>query len=134
MSVHVLRGPAVRSITGYQIQAAGHGWDAVRVHAPIARPVLLALGDRSGAVIEDPREPALYWFVVPGATAGWNVPGTRPLGLHQHLVVPDRCRRQGPGPWWRIHPERGALLTDAGALLQALHMAAGTCVSDEALL
>lgn len=127
MSVDVLRVPAVQSITGYEIQAAGHGWDAVRVHAPMARTVLLALGDRSGAVIEDSREPALYWFVAAGATAGWDVPGTRPLGLHQHLVVPDSRRRQGPGPWWRFRPEGGALLTDAGALLQALRMAAGSC-------
>jgi len=126
MSVDVLRGPSVQSITGYQIQAAGHGWDAVRVPASMARTVLLALGECSGAVIEDSREPALYWFVAAGATAGWDVPGTRPLGLHQHLVVPDRRRRRGPGPWWRVHPEGGALLTDAAVLLQALRMAVGS--------
>jgi hypothetical protein len=122
MPLDALRGPAVQSITGYQIRAAGHGWDAVRVPAARARSVLLALGDRSGAVIEDSREPALYWFVASGTTAGWDVPGTRPLGLDQHLVVPDRCRRQGPGPWWRIPPGASALLTDADALLKALRM------------
>jgi hypothetical protein len=124
MSVEALRGPVTETIAGYRIHAAGHAWDAVRVDALLARKALLALGDRSGAVIEDSREPALYWFVSPGAAADWDVPGTRSLGLDQHLVVPAPCRRGGPGPWWRIQPKEGALLTDAGALLRALRMAA----------
>lgn len=130
MALAALRGPAVPSIAGYQVQAAGHTWDAVRVDAHLGRAALRTFAGRSGAVIEDPRESALYWFVPQGATVDWDVPGTRALGLRQHLVVPGRERRQAPGPWWRIPPDAGGLLTDAvvlrGILLTAGRRLSGT--------
>lgn len=118
------RAPAVQAVDGYQLQAAGYEWDALRVPTTMGVSALAALGMSSGAVIEDPREGALYWFVPPGATAGWHLPGTRPLSRTHHLVVPVRSRAMGPGPRWHIRPENG-LLTDPAALRSALEMACG---------
>ena len=125
MSVDVLRGPAAPSIAGYQVRAAGHEWDAVRAPVAVGRIALALLGEHNGAVIEDPREPALYWFVWQGTTTRWDVPGTRPLGMDQHLVVPGRCRTRGPGPWWRIRPDDRWFFTDPIALRGALLTAGG---------
>lgn len=119
MSQETPEPPTMRTVGSCEIQGAGFRWDAVRVPRSLGARVLVALGSRSGAVIEDPREPALYWFVRTGTAAVWDVPDTRPLGLSQHLVVPPPHRMRGPGPHWRICPENGQMLTDA----QVLHAA-----------
>lgn len=105
MSVDVLRGPAVPSVAGCQVRATGHGWEAVRAPVVAGQTALALLGEHNGTVIEDPREPALCWFVRQCATARWDVHGPRPLGLHQNLVVPSRCHTRGPGPLWTIQPK-----------------------------
>ncbi|MGH4029365.1 hypothetical protein ACQB60_10570 [Actinomycetota bacterium Odt1-20B] len=111
---------------GYKLQAVGVCWDVVRVPRHIGVRALEVLGTRSGAVIEDPNEPALYWFVPTGAAAVWDIPGTRPLGLNQHLVVPPARRVRGPGPHWRICPADGELITDTVALRAAVQDAMAT--------
>lgn len=119
MSQEIPEPPTMRTVASCEIQGAGFRWDAVRVPRGVGVRVLIALGPRSGAVIEDPREPAFYWFVRTGTAAVWNVPDTRPLGLNQHLVVPPLHRVRGPGLHWRVSPGTAPMLTDA----QVLHAA-----------
>ncbi|MEU4492156.1 hypothetical protein OG729_03915 [Streptomyces sp. NBC_00210] len=125
MNSEPARPAALPTTADCQLQAAGFDWDAVRVPRSIGIHVLEILGHRSGAVIEDPREPAVYWFVRQGSTAGWDVPETRPLGMTQHLVVPPPHRVRGPGLHWRICPTGGRLITDVRVLRTALEDAVG---------
>lgn len=118
MTSETTRPPALHTIAECQLQAAGFDWDAVRVPRQIGMRALRILGPRSGAVIEDPREPAMYWFLRPGEAAGWQVPQTRPLGMTQHLVVPPLHRVEGPGPYWHLCPVGDRLVTGR-ALLNA---------------
>ncbi|MFJ8883591.1 hypothetical protein ACIRJR_09275 [Streptomyces sp. NPDC102402] len=86
------------------------------------------LGRRSGAVLEDPLNAALYFFIPRGAAVDWDVDGTRVLGEDDHLVVPPDRRTQGPGPHWRICPAPDAWTTDPAALQAALQDAVSTRV------
>lgn len=114
------RPPTLPTIAGYQLQAAGHTWDAIRVpHLP-AQHVLARLGEDTGAVIDDPYQAVLYWFLSAGAARDWTVPGTVPLALGQHLVVPPADRLRGPGPHWRVSPTGGRFLTSAHRLRACL--------------
>lgn len=126
MTPDTTRPPTLQTIAECQLQAAGFDWDAIRVPRRIGLRALRILGPRSGAVIEDPREPALYWFLRPGEAAGWEVDETRPLGVTQHLVVPPVHRMQGPGPHWRICPVAGRLITDRDMLRAAVEDAVNT--------
>ncbi|MFI2184247.1 hypothetical protein [Streptomyces sioyaensis] len=123
MHTETYRPSALPTIGGCELQAAGVDWDAVRAPRSIGTRALAILGNRSGAVIEDPCEPAVYWFVREGSTTGWDVPETRPLGVTQHLVVPPPHRVEGPGPHWRIVPTDGRLITDVRALRTAIEAA-----------
>ncbi|WUH92462.1 hypothetical protein OG900_21710 [Streptomyces sp. NBC_00433] len=120
MSFGFPRAPTLRVVEGYQLQAAGYEWDAVRVPSNIGQWALAALGESSGAVIEDPHERVLYWFVAQGATAEWDIPEIRLLGRAQYLVVPERGRLRGPGPHWHNGLEARVMLTNAAALCSAL--------------
>jgi hypothetical protein len=120
MSPPPLHYRALPTVGDCELKAAGIDWDAIRVPRAIGLQALKILGPRSGAVIEDPFERALYWFVIAGASSGWAIPDTRALGVTQHLTVPPRRRACGPGPHWRICPGQGRWLTDLGALHAAL--------------
>ncbi|MCX4588136.1 hypothetical protein [Streptomyces sp. NBC_01481] len=123
MHTETYRPSALPTIGGCELQAAGVDWDAVRAPRSIGIRALAILGNHSGAVIEDPCEPAVYWFVREGSTTGWEVPETRPLGVTQYLVVPPAHRVKGPGPHWRISPTDGRLITDVRALRTAIEAA-----------
>lgn len=114
----------LRTAAGYELQAAGYRWDAIRAPRSIGTRALEFLGPRSGAVVEDPHEQALYWFISAGEAATWDLPDTRPLSLTQHLVIPAPHRTQGPGPHWRITCRERALLTETDELRAALVVAA----------
>ncbi|WP_211231107.1 hypothetical protein [Streptomyces sulphureus] len=131
MTPDTTRPPALQTIAECQLQAAGFDWDAIRVPRHIGLRALRILGPCNGAVIEDPREPALYWFLRPGETAGWEVTETRPLGVTQHLVVPPAHRVQGPGPHWHIRPVDGRLITDRDMLRAAVEYAVTTLLGHE---
>jgi hypothetical protein len=108
------------------MRPAGHWWDAIRVPRHIGELVLLALGDHSGAVIEDPGGPnaLLYWLIEPGAAAGWTFPATAGVQVHgptSHVVVPGPQRTAGPH--WRVPPTPSRCLTQPEQLRQALHAA-----------
>ncbi|MEU9121006.1 hypothetical protein AB0C96_14290 [Streptomyces sp. NPDC048506] len=119
------RPPAQLGALDCVLLAAGVEWDAIRVPRGVGLCCLDILGSRSAAVVEDPRESALYWFVAEGASAGWEVALTRPLGLTQYLVVPPLHRVHGPGLHWRIRPVEGRLITDVRALRAAVEEALG---------
>ncbi|MEU4256244.1 hypothetical protein AB0B42_00805 [Streptomyces fradiae] len=58
------------------------------------------LGARCGAVIDDPADMALCFFV-PAGTA-WDVAGT--ALLDRPITIPPSRRVTGPGPYWRVCP------------------------------
>lgn len=120
---HHAQVTSMDTVGGHRLRAAGVEWDAVRVPRCLGVRVLDLLGSRSGAVAEDPYEPALYWFVPAGTAPVWHLPGTRALGLTQHLVVPAPHRLSGPGPHWRIAPVGTALLTDTDVLRDSIEAA-----------
>ncbi|WP_405461755.1 hypothetical protein OG786_29685 [Streptomyces sp. NBC_00101] len=93
-------------------------WAAIRVPRSVGLDAIAILGSRSGAVLAD--QEALYWFISPAAVSDWDVPGTRPVGVAAHLVIPPVRRTQGPGPHWRVCPGTDAWATDAAALRAAL--------------
>ncbi|MCQ4045290.1 hypothetical protein ACFOSC_30860 [Streptantibioticus rubrisoli] len=114
------RSLTLPTVADCRLMAAGVDWDAVRVPRTIGMVVLTILGTRSGAVIEDPCGSALYWFISKGAATAWDVPGTRPLGVTHHLVVPSAHRVRKPGPHWVIRPTDGQLTTDVRDLRSAV--------------
>ncbi|MER6998741.1 hypothetical protein [Streptomyces sp. NPDC000410] len=120
-----------RTINHCTLEAAGGTWDAIRVPHSVGLVAMRVLGDRSGAVLQDRHELALYWFVAGGSAAGWDVPNTRALGADSHLVMPPRRRTQGPGPHWRICPGEDKWLTDAPALRAAIEDALGPAMVKE---
>lgn len=116
--------PSIRTIRACSLEEASHTWDAIRVPRSVGLDALAILGGRSGAVLEDPLNAALYWFAAPGTTATWDVAGTRVLDQTAHLVIPPARRTQGPGPHWRVCPGDEAWTTEAVALRAALEDAA----------
>ncbi|HEY5833457.1 hypothetical protein [Streptomyces sp.] len=106
------------------MRAAGHWWDAVRVPRHIGESVLTALGDASGAVIEDTSGALLYWLVEPGAASDWAFPAFSGVQIHgtaAHLAVPGPQRTAGPH--WRIPPTPRRCLTPAVDLGETLRAA-----------
>jgi hypothetical protein len=122
----LLNPHAVTSVDGYVLEPAGHTWDAIRVPAAVGHAALQILGDRSGAVLTDPRSMVYYWFVAPGTAAAWALTDTVPMGPTHTIVVPVGNRTTGPGPHWRVCPAPGdKRRTDAAALRAALEDALG---------
>lgn len=105
---------------GCELYEAGHGWDAVRVQRSVGLAARDILGTRCGALLEDPVEAAIYWFITPGASTNWDILNTATLGRGITVTVPPPRRTQGPGPFWRICPGDSDWLTDADALHAAL--------------
>lgn len=106
------------------MRSAGQWWDAIRVPRHIGESVLTALGDTSGAVIEDTCGALLYWLVEPGAAAGWTFPafsGVQVHGTAAHVAVPGPQRTAGPH--WRIPPTARRCLTPADVLDDTLRAA-----------
>lgn len=99
--------------------ATGPQSDVIRVPRSVGLTALRILGNRSGAVIEDPVALALYWLVPRGHAAEWEVTNTRALGPGT-IPMPPRRRTQGPGPHWKICPGAGRWTTDPAALRAAI--------------
>lgn len=114
---------------GCELLPAGRDWDAVRVPRSVGLAAVTILGVRSGAVIEDPREPCLYWFIAAGSAGEWAVDNTQLLQAGAFLSVPPARRTDGPGPYWRICPGDTDWLTDVGALRAAVEDALGPRLS-----
>lgn len=96
-------------------------WDAIRVPRSLGLSAVAILGPRCGAVIDDPKAEALFWFVAPGSAAEWNLDGTVALTSHRHTVaIPPLRLTQGPGPHWLVCPGEEGWLTDVRALEAAI--------------
>lgn len=107
------------------LRSAGRWWDAVRVPRHIGEAVLTALGDQSGAVIDDPSGALMYWLIPPGGAHAWAMPdqsGIVVQGDATYIAVPGTGRTVGPH--WRIPPSPSKCLTDADPLGELLRMAA----------
>lgn len=115
-----MHADALPTLADCAIIQAGYAWDAIRVPRSLGLKAIEGLSSRTGAVIEDPSEAAVYWLIPPGASAGWDVVGTRTLGRTHYLVVPPARRTRGPGPFWRVCPGVRKWHTDVGALREAL--------------
>ncbi|REK90416.1 hypothetical protein DY245_10430 [Streptomyces inhibens] len=113
-----VRGPS--QILDCVPHAAGINWDAVRVEHSVGHPAARILGPRCGAVVNDPRERALYWFVPAGAVNGWSHAGTRALSRGDVVVIPAPRRICGPGPHWQVCPGVSDWITAPEALVAAL--------------
>jgi hypothetical protein len=107
--------PEVRTVP------AGRWWNAVRV--PVA---LGALGDETGAVIEDGYGGIMYWLVLPGDASAWRLPDVQVLGRGSHVAVPPLRRTSGPGLYWRVPLSNDSYWTDTERLRAALTAAVTT--------
>ncbi|QKV97885.1 hypothetical protein HUT19_28800 [Streptomyces sp. NA02950] len=106
-----------------ELLPVGRWWDAVRVAPPVAARALGALGEASGAVIQDTYG-TLYWLVAVGSARTSHLRHVRVLTAladeSTYLGVPPASWTEGPGPHWRVPLTDGRHLTDAHALWTAL--------------
>ncbi|WP_211041620.1 hypothetical protein [Streptomyces tardus] len=109
------------------LMQAGVTWDAVRVSAWVSRAVLPALGERSGAVLEDGYSGVWYWLIASGAGGGWRFgPAVQVLGAATWLAVPPVHRTERPGLRWVLAPGGGTrALTEPELLHAALQRQVG---------
>lgn len=104
--------------TEIETQRAGVHWDAIRIREPLATSVLAALGNRTGAVIEDTLGgPTWYWLVPAGTADTWDVAGSDALGAACWVTVPGPQTRGRIR--WRV-PPTATLLTGPRLLTDAL--------------
>ncbi|MEU3962938.1 hypothetical protein AB0F42_24550 [Streptomyces buecherae] len=96
------------------------GWHAVSVPLITGATVLTALGDDTGAIIQDDGGRQMTWLIRPGAADTYRLPADaivvrEPSRLH----VPGLDR--GDGIWWCLPPTGGRpALTPMPALAAAL--------------
>jgi hypothetical protein len=127
------RPPTLSTIAGYELQAAGHVWDAICTSRRLGMRALTFMRDECGVVIDDPRKSVLFWFVPCGTAQEWTLPGTTALGMGQHVVMPPLQRSHGPGRHWHIAPSETHYLTSPLLLRSSLQAARGrNCRSLEA--
>ncbi|WP_262703801.1 MULTISPECIES: hypothetical protein [Streptomyces] len=102
---------------------AGKWWDAVRAASTIGERALKALGDETGAVIQD-KYGTLYWLVEIGTATSWHLRQVRILtelaDEITYLGVPPASWTRGPKTHWRVPLSAGHYLTDAWKLWEAL--------------
>ncbi|WP_347232964.1 hypothetical protein [Streptomyces sp. PRh5] len=84
---------------------------------------LKALGDETGAVIQDKHGP-LYWLVAVGSATSWHLRQVRVLtelaDEKTYLGVPPVSWTEGPETHWRVPLTADHYLTDAWRLWEAL--------------
>ncbi len=101
----------------------GKWWDAVKAPSNIGERALKALGDETGAVIQDKHGP-LYWLVKVGSATSWHLRQVRVLtelaDERTYLGVPPVSWTDGLRTHWRVPLSADRYLTDAGELWEAL--------------
>ncbi|MFJ1995336.1 hypothetical protein [Streptomyces asiaticus] len=102
---------------------AGKWWDAVKAAPNVGERALKALGDETGAVIQDKHGP-LYWLVEVGSATSWHLRQVRVLtelaDEKTYLGVPPVSWTEGPTTHWRVPLTVDHYLTDAWRLWEAL--------------
>jgi hypothetical protein len=106
-------------------------WDVIRVPRQLGLAAMSILGTRAGAVVEDPVQGALYFFVPLGTAADWDAENTRAMPGGARVPLPPERRTTGPGPHWRMCPGDGGWHTDPAALLAAIEDAFGPRLGEE---
>jgi len=127
-----MQSNALPTAAGCSLHDAGEVWDAVRVPRAMGLEAMRILGQRCGAVVEDPSSLVLYFFVRVGAAAAWDVENTRVLGTGTAITIPPARRMAGPGVHWRMCPGDDGWITDASALRAAIGDAFGAPVTEQA--
>ncbi|TGB13882.1 hypothetical protein E2651_07670 [Streptomyces sp. MZ04] len=107
--------------------AAGVDWDAIKVVRSFGLQALDRIAE-PGAVVVDPSAaaPAVYFFVRPGTTDGWNVAQSTALSVTNHVTLPPESRVMPPGPYWLTSPADGRLHTDTATVRAALERVTGS--------
>ncbi|MCG0286526.1 hypothetical protein [Streptomyces sp. PSAA01] len=102
---------------------AGKWWDAVKAAPNVGERALKALGDETGAVIQDKHGP-LYWLVKVRSATSWHLRQVRVLTQladeRTYLGVPPVSWTKGPSTHWRVPLSADHYLTDARRLWRAL--------------
>ncbi|MBP8532342.1 hypothetical protein GWI24_03865 [Streptomyces sp. MK37H] len=102
---------------------AGKWWDAVRAAPTVGERALKALGDETGAVIQDKHGP-LYWLIKVGSVESWRLRQVRVLtelaDESTYLGVPPASWTEGPETHWRVPLSADHYLTDTWKLWEAL--------------
>ncbi|WP_245238641.1 hypothetical protein [Streptomyces sp. MZ04] len=119
--------PYVPGPAGTRIVAAGVDWDAIKVVRSFGLQALDRIAE-PGAVVVDPSAaaPAVYFFVRPGTTDGWNVAQSTALSVTNHVTLPPESRVMPPGPYWLTSPADGRLHTDTATVRAALERVTGS--------
>lgn len=107
---------------------SGQWWDAIRATETTglrAIELLSIASEPVGPVVLAPEgpEPRLYFLVPKGTASEWDEPGTVPLGLKCHVLVPPAGRTEPPGLHWHRLPVTPRTLTQSAALRRALSRA-----------
>ncbi|MFH8751028.1 hypothetical protein ACH4GK_32195 [Streptomyces rimosus] len=96
------------------------GVDVVWLGLGVGERVVGWLGERSGAVVEDRRQPAgMCWLVPAGTAGGVRLPLWQDAGVGAAWYVPG-LEMRNERLRWRVRPEGGALVTSAVALRAAV--------------
>ncbi|WAP59097.1 hypothetical protein [Streptomyces sp. S465] len=109
---------SLRPDTPIGIKYADDTWQAISTANDWGRCVLDALGDHTGAVLEDTALRHLVWFVPPGGVDGWPTPEPLRLTLYRagdSLLVPRLNGYRGVNVWLRT-PKANGLFTDPNTL------------------
>ncbi|MFL4904675.1 hypothetical protein ACJ6WF_16175 [Streptomyces sp. MMS24-I2-30] len=117
----------LQSTARYTLLDAGRDWDTIRVPRSAGLAAMAILGTRCGAVVEDPLNAVVYYFVPAGSAAAWDVGNTTALSTGSAVTIPPTRRTEGPGPHWRMCPGEDNWLTEPHALQAALE----DCFSSE---
>ncbi|MEU4656755.1 hypothetical protein AB0G32_22915 [Streptomyces sp. NPDC023723] len=119
--------PSAKTCTVVRV---GQHWDAIRVPRSVGLSAMVALGSRSGAVLDDAAG-AVHFFVPLGTADVWTDETSRALVTGLPLTVPPPLRIAGPGAHWRLRPGDRGMLTDPDALAAALADAFGPPLGKE---
>lgn len=103
---------------------------AIRVPRDVGLVVLELLGRRCGAVLDDPDDDALHWFLPTEAAETWEVAHTDVIEPESLPPLPSLERTQGPGPFWRMCPGESCS-TNPDALRAAIADALVRCRSPQ---
>ncbi|MCX5431578.1 hypothetical protein OHU11_28415 [Streptomyces sp. NBC_00257] len=103
----------------------GEWWDVVRVAEGIgyrAIDLLRTGGETIGPVVlgDEGTSLRVYFLMPVGTASAWQVPGTVPLGVRNHLVVPPVTAVEPPGLHWLVLPAGPRLLTHPATLRRAI--------------
>ncbi|MFE6775366.1 hypothetical protein [Streptomyces sp. NPDC057702] len=104
------------------VRVGALGWHTLTLPFHLGEPVLAALGDVSGAVIQEDLDRRVSWLIEPKAPAVQHLRGREEVTLSgddgSFIFVPGMARTHLV--WWRVPPAEGCLLTPAEDLAEVI--------------